>query len=228
MKLNILMILTTFILIFSVLLSSQIFADTSTERLQTILKAQGFFYGDADGVSSPEMIAALRRYQIRNGLEVTGTINDETRTSLGLEDDKRSPLQKPLSKSPAPIVPNASQAPRPVAPSLPLALPGSEISQIFVGTPYFTAPREVQMRTLVNAQTTLAELGYYRGTIDGISGPATEEAILIFQGNVRVELSGRLDLSTLAALRLLPVRSKERPVIRSPIMPRTYRGVWVE
>ena len=84
------------------------------------------------------------------------------------------------------------------------------------------------MRTLVNAQTTLAELGYYRGTIDGISGPATEEAILIFQGNVRVELSGRLDLSTLAALRLLPVRSKERPVIRPPIMPRTYRGVWVE
>jgi peptidoglycan hydrolase-like protein with peptidoglycan-binding domain len=222
------MILTTFILIFSVLLSSQIFADTSTERLQTILKAQGFFYGDADGVSSPEMIAALRRYQIRNGLEVTGTINDETRTSLGLEDDKPSPRQKPLSKSAAPIVPDTSEAPRPVAPSLPLALAGSELSQIFLGTPYFTAPREVQVRTLANAQTTLAGLGYYRGTIDGISGPATEEAILIFQGNVRVELSGRLDLSTLAALRLLPVRSGMHSVIPPPTMHRTYRGIWVE
>jgi len=183
------MTLPTFILLFSALLSLQIFADTPTERVQNILKAQGFFYGDADGTSSPEMVAALRRYQIRNGLEVTGTVNDETRLALGLAEDKQPTKPKSLSESPAPITLDPSQTPKPATPpqplpvSPPVAVAATELSQIFVDTPYATAPEEVQTRTLANAQTALAGLGYYRGTIDGIFGPATEEAILIYQGN---------------------------------------------
>lgn len=228
------MTLPTFILLFSALLSLQIFADTPTERVQNILKTQGFFYGDADGISSPEMVAALRRYQIRNGLEVTGTVNDETRAALGLADDKQPTKPKSLSEAPAPTTLDPSQTPRPAAPpqplpvSPPVVVAATELSQIFVGTPYATAPEEVQTRTLANAQTALAGLGYYRGTIDGIFGPATEEAILIYQGNFRLKLSGCLDLSTLAALRLLPVRSGVRTTIPPPTIPRTYRGIWVE
>ena len=226
--------LTTLIILVSGLLSLQIFADPPTERLQNLLKAQGFFYGDSDGKSSPEMVAALRRYQIRNGLEVTGTVNDQTRAALGLVDDQGSTKPKPSPEPLPPITSETPQASRPLDPSQPSAVASSlageatELSQIFAGTPYFTAPGEVQTRTLANAQTALAGFGYYRGTIDGIFGPATEEALLIFQGNFRIKLSGRLDLSTLAALRLLPVRSGVRMAIPPPTMPRTYRGSWVE
>ena len=57
-------------------------ADDQLRGVQAELKTQGFFYGDVNGQTSPETTAALRRYQIRNGLEVTGTVNKETLDAL--------------------------------------------------------------------------------------------------------------------------------------------------
>ena len=57
-------------------------ADDQLRGVQSELKAAGFFYGDVTGQTSPETTAALRRYQIRNGLEVTGTANKETLDAL--------------------------------------------------------------------------------------------------------------------------------------------------
>ena len=47
-------------------------ADQTIRSLQQALKDQGFYYGAATGEKSAETIAAIRRYQIRNGLKVTG------------------------------------------------------------------------------------------------------------------------------------------------------------
>jgi peptidoglycan hydrolase-like protein with peptidoglycan-binding domain len=79
------------------------FADDRLRDVQAELKAQGFYYGEVHGNSTPETTAAIRRFQIRNGLEVTGTLTDET--------------SKALSGGTAPEVP------APAAPAPPAAAP---------------------------------------------------------------------------------------------------------
>ena len=74
---------TVSLLALPLLLAAVAFADDQLRGVQSELKTQGFFYGDANGQTSPETTAALRRYQIRNGLEVTGALNKETLAALG-------------------------------------------------------------------------------------------------------------------------------------------------
>ena len=57
-------------------------ADQTIRSLQQTLKNQGFYYGAVTGDKSAETTAAIRRYQIRNGLQVTGEINEETLRSV--------------------------------------------------------------------------------------------------------------------------------------------------
>jgi peptidoglycan hydrolase-like protein with peptidoglycan-binding domain len=104
----------------------------------------------------------------------------------------------------------------------------------------------VQIETLRRAQAFLADRGFYREQVDGLPGPATEEALLSFQRNVRLPLTGRLDTQTLGELRLLPGRGLSNRQLQ-PFYPgnavpddrdyreyrdypprRTYRGIQVD
>lgn len=87
------------------LLAAATFADDQLRGVQSELKTQGFFYGDANGQTSPETTAALRRYQIRNGLEVTGALNKETLAALagaGKPAPQVAPPPAPKAATPAP------------------------------------------------------------------------------------------------------------------------------
>ena len=53
---------------------------------------------------------------------------------------------------------------------------------------------------LVDIQERLSSLGYYRGELDGESGPLTREAIKAFQRSIGVRASGRLSNRDVAAL----------------------------
>ena len=57
--------------------------------MQQTLKRQGFYYGAVTGEKNTETTAAIRRYQIRNGLQVTGELNDETLRSV--KSNRRAP-----------------------------------------------------------------------------------------------------------------------------------------
>ena len=57
-------------------------ADETIRSLQQTLKDQGFYFGRVTGDKSGETTAAIRRYQIRNGLQVTGELNEETLRSV--------------------------------------------------------------------------------------------------------------------------------------------------
>ena len=59
-------------------------ADQLVERVQQVLKDQGFYYGEVTGEMNANVTAAVRRYQIRNGLQVSGELNNETLQSLGI------------------------------------------------------------------------------------------------------------------------------------------------
>lgn len=57
-------------------------ADLQVRAAQQQLKEEGFYYGEVDGKPGAETGAAIRRYQIRNGLQVTGSLNQETLDAL--------------------------------------------------------------------------------------------------------------------------------------------------
>jgi len=57
---------------------AQLRADEAVAKAQQSLKDQGFYYGQVTGEKNADTSAAIRRFQIRNGLQVTGELNDET------------------------------------------------------------------------------------------------------------------------------------------------------
>ena len=196
-------------------------ADQLVESVQQALKDEGFYYGEVNGDLNANLTAAIRRYQIRNGLQVTGELNDETLRSLGIKSSGSSrPTIRAASPTPAPSEPPSDEtetvSPAPpvqpfnngppgqqVFPSTPMG-PASSPETVFADTPFATAPPGVQRNVIVSAQITLARYGLYREQIDGIYGPAMELSLRAYQAQTRLPVTGRLDLETLAALRLLP------------------------
>src|SRR6266436_4559024 len=77
-------------------------ADQAVQNVQQALKDQGFYYGEVTGEKNADTTAAIRRYQIRNGLKITGELNDETLRSL---------RNNPSKPSPAPAITPAPTAP---------------------------------------------------------------------------------------------------------------------
>ena len=225
-------------------------ADQLVESVQQALKDEGFYYGEVNGDMNANLTAAIRRYQIRNGLQVTGELNDETLRSLGIKSSGSSrPTTRPASPtpavgaapgeppgetepaSPAPPIQSFNNGPpgQQVFPSNPMS-PASSPGTLFADTPFATAPPPVQRNVLVSAQIALARYGLYREQIDGIYGPAMELSLRAYQAQTRLPVTGRLDLQTLAALRLLPgprqpfynpYRQRMRPPPGPPI-----RGQW--
>jgi peptidoglycan hydrolase-like protein with peptidoglycan-binding domain len=56
----------------------------NVRAVQTKLRDGGFYFGEIDGTYSSELAAALGRYQIRNGLPITGQLDVETAKALGV------------------------------------------------------------------------------------------------------------------------------------------------
>src|ERR1051325_11624462 len=58
-------------------------ADENVRGVQEKLRDAGFYSGQIDGAFSSQLAAALTRYQIRNGLPITGQLDVETSKALG-------------------------------------------------------------------------------------------------------------------------------------------------
>ena len=56
----------------------------AVNRVQERLRQAGAYSGRVDGIWGPDSQTALERYQQRNGLQVTGQLNQATATILGL------------------------------------------------------------------------------------------------------------------------------------------------
>jgi len=73
-------------------------ADQLVEGVQQALKDEGFYYGEVNGDMNANLTAAIRRYQIRNGLQVSGELNDETLRSLGINRPAHRDRQQNLRR----------------------------------------------------------------------------------------------------------------------------------
>jgi peptidoglycan hydrolase-like protein with peptidoglycan-binding domain len=197
-------------------------ADQMIESVQQVLKDQGFYYGEITGQMSSDLTAAIRRYQIRSGLQVNGQLNGETLQSLGINSSSAAQsAPRPASPNPAlskpgeqPPIEGAYATPAPVqpitnAPQDQHVYPSSPVAPaasagVLARTPFETAPPEVQRNVIVSAQIALARRGLYHEEVNGIYGPAMEFSLRAYQARAKIPVTGRLDLETLAALRLLP------------------------
>ena len=181
-------------------------ADQTIRSWQQTLKDQGFYYGTVTGDKSSDTIAAIRRYQIRNGLQVTGEINEETLRSVNSSSNSVASASQPASK-PAAIQPNSvrpdasarlSQSSPPPSfrqPDRPL-----ETNPSYSASFYQSAPLRVNRRNIAGAQYQLMSRGYYRGRVDGKYGSRTALAVRAFQSSAGLPPTGRLDIETVKAL----------------------------
>src|SRR5213076_1280515 len=85
---------------------------------------------------------------------------------------------------------------------------------VLAGTPFEAAPAGVQRNVMLSAQIALARRGLYHEEINGVFGAAMEFSLRAYQARTRLPVTGRLDLETLAALRLLP--GPRRPTFHPP------------
>ena len=225
-----------------------VFGDQAIADVQRALKEQGFYYGEITGQKDADTTAAIRRYQIRNGLQITGELNDETLQSIrSAANNPQSP--PPIARNDVPSAPTApsdtsdlrvdppapdrGMNPPPVQPFDPganpnVGRPAPAGQGLFAGTPYEAAPPGVQRRVITDAQRILARRGMFKDQIDGTYGPNLEFSLRAYQSRVGLPTTGRLDLETLAALQLLPGAHAPIFAPRRPIgVPPPVRGEWV-
>ena len=184
-------------------------ADQTIQSVQQALTDQGFYYGNVTGEKSAETTAAIRRYQIRNGLQVNGEINSETLRSLNVNSNSASshPVT-PTSRVTQPTASRRDYGSRSALDSPPRSFNESgrrvEVDRDLVGMPYELAPAElhVRVRVVAEVQRQLRSRGYYRGWIDGRYGGGTAFAVRTFQYRLGISPTGELDMRTLDALGL--------------------------
>lgn len=234
--------------LFLLAILSSVRADQLTESVQQKLKDQGFYYGEITGKKDTDTTAAIRRYQIRNGLQITGEMNAETQRSLGLASKPAAtppprpantpvPQTEDLREEQPPAPPSNRTVPRPPpeeleedeaeeedAPEYEPAPRGPRVEGggLLDGTPFEAAPPEVQRDVIVSAQTILMRQGYYRDEIDGVHGPGMNFALRNYQARYGLMPTGRLDVETLASLSLLPEQRRRR-AFRRPLHRRLFR-----
>src|SRR6266481_1326526 len=181
--------------------------DQTTQSVQQALKEQGFYYGNVTGDKSAETTAAVRRYQIRNGLQVTGEIDPETLPSLNVNSKSASSSQS-ISKSA--VTQSNTARPDDNPPVVQDSSPGSsnepdrrlEMNQPFVGGQKSGPHRVNERMTIASVQQQLISRGYYRSRVDGRYGRRMAFAVRVFQLQSGLPPTGRLDTSTLNALGL--------------------------
>ena len=79
-----------------------LYADDQIAAVQEKLKSRGFYYGEVDGKNNNETAAAITRFQVRSGFQITGELNEETLQSLGLELSQ--PVRQNTENDPAPRI----------------------------------------------------------------------------------------------------------------------------
>lgn len=212
-------------------------ADSTVQEAQQALKEQGYYFGQINGEKDADTIAAIRRFQIRSGLPITGELDEQTlRTLRSGTASSSAPTNTPQPQRREDDGSQQSEEATPPPREAPVARPEQAPSQastnIFSNTPYEMAPPELQQRVVVGAQTLLRRRGFYKGVSDGIFSPNLEFSIRAFQSRVGIVPNGRLDMETLAALGLLPGQNG-RPFIEMPhrrVVPAEeppVRGEWI-
>ena len=83
-------------------------ADDTMRSVQEELRKRNLYFGEVDGLSSPQVAAALRRYQQRKGFPMTGDTDPTTLSSLNLEGPAVAAIPTPSLSPSSPGVANVA------------------------------------------------------------------------------------------------------------------------
>ena len=133
-------------------------------QLQQALIDLGFLKGTADGVYGNKTETAVRAFQKNSGLSVDGLAGTKT-------------YELAVSKAGAKGEVNSVQA----------SQGGAVISQTYSATTLYNGCRGEEVRQL---QQALVDLGFLKGTADGVFGNKTESAVRAFQKNSGLSVDG--------------------------------------
>ncbi len=175
--------------------------------VQRQLKTQGLYYGEIDGHSGPETLAAVNRFQIRKGLPVTGEVDPATWTALttGAKDAPHAPVSPPETardsggSGPTPLLSTWYEPVVTQSNTEALSLDG-----LFAETPLADTSASRKRAALRTVQGQLRQAAVYAGAIDGDPGPKTHQALLDYQAKYGLIQTAAVDPATLAAMQLDP------------------------
>ena len=172
--------------------------------LQQQLKNLGYYTGSVDGTFGEGTEKAVRAFQSRNGLSVDGIAGQSTLKLLESGTAKKAATASPTPK--------------------PTAKPTATSSALRVGS---TGTK------VKNMQQRLKDLGYYTGSVDGVFGQGTENAVKAFQRANGLSADGVAGTATLSKLNSSSAKSNyaasssatSRPAMRTytPSTLSTYR-----
>jgi len=148
---------------------------------QQALKDKGMYSGNVDGMMNTDTKKGLRDFQQKNNLKVTGTLDHETMSALGISH-AAAPEKRSEKKS-------------------------SATGKSTTGKPASHLSRD-KVRAI---QTSLKQQGLDPGPIDGIMGVKTMTSIRSFQSHNGLEVTGTLTTETEQALNAPVVTARSKP-----------------
>lgn len=148
-------------------------------QLQEMLIQLGYLSGTADGNYGTDTEKAVKAFQKANGLTQDGTAGPATQKKLFGGSAKAAPTPTP---SPTPKATKAGATPTPAPASSSVLKVGSKGDEV------------------KSLQQKLIELGYLRGTADGIFGNKTAAAVKAFQTASKLTADGIAGRKTLSKL----------------------------
>lgn len=179
------------------------------KQVQTELLALGYKIGAVDGEIGPSSRKAIRAFQRKRGVAVTGKISEALLTSL--QDASKPPPAAPVSESRVVIEAEQSKPKPQISGTLPDIVvrerPGNE------GKPGADTVAKIQAR--------LNDLGYKAGPADGVPGPATKTAIEAFERTMGVPVTGNASPDLLKKLQSKSAKRAPKQLISGR---RTKRG----
>jgi peptidoglycan hydrolase-like protein with peptidoglycan-binding domain len=156
-------------------------AGQAVYELQERLYDLNYYSGRVDGRFGPNTAAALRAFQLANGLTADGIAGAATQKALFSSGAKAKATTGSSSSSSGSAATPATATPAPLANYKVLQEGGTG--------------EDVQM-----LQQFLFDLGYYDGRVDGMYGPSTTKAVRLFQYYNRLTEDGVAGPSTQAFL----------------------------
>lgn len=186
--------------------------------VQAELRDLGYNGGPADGVYGPSTRSAVRAYQADNSLPVTGEVTQSllvhmqehgsTSNAQREERDMALAVEEELSRrgyntgQVDGVVDGATQtAIRTYQSDAGVAIDGKVDAELLASLR--TDPRETMARQemISQIQVELNRLGYNAGPADGAFGPSTRRAIVTYQSDMNMAVTGEASARLLADLR---------------------------
>jgi lipid-binding SYLF domain-containing protein len=175
-------------------------------KAQQVLADQGMYTGTVDGKMNAETQKALREYQQKNNLPVTGTLNHETMMSLGV--GPQQPGQRPQGQT---TKPQGQTKPQSRSDSSATTQQSTGESTYDQSTSRTTTTKQhkgskgkqtssYSKSQVREVQTALKQQGFDPGPIDGVMGPMTMTAIRNFQSHNGLQVTGNINSETHQAL----------------------------